>query len=137
MDEFMLTKRTIPKHAWTLPRTNIEIDMKQLNDPTRAVIVAASRENGVEHFQSFPKSINKQKFKEFLEEMRDLMPDEPVTLVMDNLGVHKCRAVRHKMEELRFEAAFTPICKSPAALTYLFSLQIAQIITEWSPSSTW
>ena len=134
MDEFMLTKRTIPKHAWTLPRTNIEIDMKQISDPTRAVIVAASRENGIEHFQSFPQSVNKQKFQLFLEEMRESRPHDQVTLVMDNLSVHKCQAVRRKMEELRYQVAFTPICKSPwsshscrcpsalrqLALTYLF-----------------
>ena len=43
LDEFMLTKRTMLTHAWTLPRTNIKIDMKQLKERPIAVVVAASR----------------------------------------------------------------------------------------------
>ena len=102
LDEFMLTKRTIPKLAWTLPRMNIEIDMKQISDPTRAVVVAASRENGVEFYMTFSRSVDKVKFKQFLDGMRELWPYSQVTLVMDNLSVHTSRDVKNKMDQLGY-----------------------------------
>ena len=108
LDEFMLTKRTMLTHAWTLPRTNIKIDMKQLNERPVAVVAAASRENGVEYYQCFKKSVNKQKFNQFLDGMREKWPNSQVTLVMDNLAVHISKAVRSKMDQLDYKAAFTP-----------------------------
>ena len=108
LDEFMLTKRTMLTHAWTLPRTNILVDMKQLNEKPKAVIVAASKEHGVEFYMIFEKSVNKVKFNQFLEGMREQWPHSQVTLVMDNLAVHISKAVRSKMDQLDYKAAFTP-----------------------------
>ncbi len=71
LDEFMVTKKTLLTHAWSPLKTNEMVDMKQLNDPTRAVIIAASVENGVEHYMTFRRSVNKAKFKQFLQEMRE------------------------------------------------------------------
>ena len=31
LDECMVTKRTIPTHAWTLPKTNINLDQQETN----------------------------------------------------------------------------------------------------------
>ena len=83
--------------------------MKQLNDPPKAVIVAASTENGVEHFSIFSRSVNRAKFKIFLEEMRERWPLDRVTIVMDNLSLHKSNDVKNKMRELGYQWAWTPV----------------------------
>ena len=109
VDEFMVTKKTLLTHAWSPLGINEAVDMKQLNDKPRTAIVAASRENGVELFMSFEMSVNKHKFKLFLEEMKDKWPDDKVTIVMDNLALHKCPPVKNKMMDLGYEWAWTPV----------------------------
>ena len=43
------------------------IDQKDANNPVVAAVLAVSREYGVDHIQLFKKSVNKVKFKNFLE----------------------------------------------------------------------
>ena len=85
LDECVITKRTLPTHVWTLPRTNAQIDQKSAYTKSIAVILAVSREYGMDHVQVFPKSINKTKFKVFLQNLRAKFPFDDVLLVMDNL----------------------------------------------------
>ena len=66
-------------------------------------------ENGIEHYSSFPDSINKKKFKIFLEEMREKWPEDHVLLVADNLAVHRSREVKNKLEMLGMKMVFTPV----------------------------
>ena len=66
----MITKSTLPTHVWTLPKTNACIDLGQLKSPAKAMIMAISREYGIEYLEVFEKSINKCKFKVFLENLR-------------------------------------------------------------------
>ena len=74
--------------------------------------MAASVENGVEHFESFEKSINKAKFKQFLEHLREKWPHDSVTLMFDNLSLHTAKDVIAKMEMLGYNYVTTPKCKS-------------------------
>ena len=48
LDEFVVTKHTWPTHAWYLPKGNITVDQTQAYNKTLAVILAVSRERGVE-----------------------------------------------------------------------------------------
>jgi hypothetical protein len=48
LDECMVTKKTIGKYAWTLPKTNVVLDWSEIYVKAKAVIVAISRELGVE-----------------------------------------------------------------------------------------
>ena len=73
------------------------------------MIVAASRENGVELVYVEEKSINKKKFLGFLEELRRLLPFENVMLMMDNLSLHKSNETRWRMDELGFFYTYTPV----------------------------
>ena len=63
LDEFVITKKTWPTHVWTLPKVNMLIDQKQAYNEAYAVILAISRERGVELVEIHKKSINKTKFK--------------------------------------------------------------------------
>ena len=56
----------------------------------------------------FPNSVNKTKFKIFLQEIRDRNLFNDVLLVMDNLPVHKSPEVVQRMDELGFAYAWVP-----------------------------
>lgn len=108
LDEFVVTKHTWPTHAWTRQKENIPVDQSQAYNKVLAVVLAVSRERGIELVDIYERSINKPKFKLFLERLRALNFWSDVTLVMDNLSVHKSNEVRERMTELDFEWSFTP-----------------------------
>jgi len=109
LDEFYVTKNTIPKSAWSSKNTNIELDYKELQIEVKAVILAVSRESGVEHFDVFRHSVNKIKFKLFLEGLRRRFPFDDILLVMDQLSLHKSLEVKELMDELGFLYTYTPV----------------------------
>ena len=90
----MCTKTTMPTHVWTLPYTNESLDKNLTNMTPIAIILAVSRENGLELIQTHPRSINAMKFKCFLDELRIRNPFDDILLVMDNLSFHKSRAMK-------------------------------------------
>ena len=109
LDECVVTKRTMPTHAWTLPKTNICFDQKQIYTKVKAVVVASSREFEVDLVEVYDNSITRQKFKVFLEELRRKYPFDDVMLVMDNLSLHKSKQMKNRMDELGFKYAWTPV----------------------------
>ena len=82
LDECMITSRTMLTHIWISCRNNILIDNKSKNDKAYAVIVAASREFGIEYIDIYKNSVNKIKFKSFLDGYRSSRPFDDVILVM-------------------------------------------------------
>ena len=63
---------------------------------------------GLDHIEVYKDSINKAKFKTFLQNMRDKYPFDDIMLVMDNLSVHRSKEVRDRMDELHFMFTWTP-----------------------------
>jgi transposase len=55
-----------------------------------------------------PKSINKMKFKMFLENLRSKYYFDDILLIMDNLSFHKSKDVKERMDELGFMYTYTP-----------------------------
>ena len=56
----------------------------------------------------FKKSVNRDKFKMFLQEIRDKYPFEDIALYMDNLSVHKSKEITDRMDELGLAYIFGP-----------------------------
>ena len=73
-----------------------------------AVIIAISREFGVEEVAIHDKSINKTKFKVFLDELRAKNPFDNIILMMDNLSFHKSWDTKERMDEIGFHYTYTP-----------------------------
>ena len=89
IDEFVITKKTLQTHACSLKRTNILLDIHKTNINCHAVVLAVSRENGVEYVDVYEKSINMIKFKNFLDNLKTKYSEDRVCLVMDNLNIHR------------------------------------------------
>ena len=92
-----------------MKNSNIEINRSQTYNEPYSVILAISRERGVELVDIQKKSINKRKFKMFLERLRQLNLFNDITLMMDNVSFHKSGDIRQRMDELGFQYTYTPV----------------------------
>ncbi len=62
-----------------------------------------SEKHGVDMIMNFEKSVNADKFVEFLTRLRQKYPFEKMALFMDRLMVHRSKKVTRKMVELKLE----------------------------------
>ena len=108
LDECLVTNRTLPTHVWSEKLNNAQVDLSWVNSPCKAIIIAVSREMGLENIEIYKNSINKQKFKTFLENLRSKFLFDDIMLVMDNLSIHKSREIGDRMDELGFMYSWTP-----------------------------
>ena len=109
LDECYVTKNTLAKTAWSLKKTNVQLDYKKLPCKVKAIAAAVSREYGLDHIEVFSKSITKINFKLFLEGLRRKFPFDDILLVMDNLSLHKSQETKALMDELGFMYTYTPV----------------------------
>ena len=70
LDEFCITKSTIPTHDWSLPNSPLKIDKNLYHKKTLACIIAISREAGFEMLKIYDKSVDTDKFIQFLKSLR-------------------------------------------------------------------
>ncbi len=71
-----------------------------------ALLAAVSREVGLETSLVFDKSVNSQRFVQFLDEISKLHEGKRVAIFMDNLSVHHSRVVQARMRDLGIRAIF-------------------------------
>ena len=109
LDETMITKSTMPTHEWSGCRDHFQVDFNQFAGKSIAVLAGVSMERGVDLMMTFNKSVNIEKFKVYLDELRARWFFDDICIVMDNLRVHHSNAVMERIEELGFEYVFTPV----------------------------
>ena len=78
------------------------VDTKALEEPTLALLAGVSKEQGIEHFKLFERSVNIPKFKEYLAELREANGDDRICLFMDNLSAHTSKKSKEAMTRLGF-----------------------------------
>ena len=83
--------------------------MREAYIKPKAIIVAVSREYGVDMVDIYNYSIDKRKFKVFLDKLRGKFPFDNILIVMDNLSLHFSNEVRERMDELGFKYTNTPV----------------------------
>ena len=77
-----------------------------MSQPVYALILAISEENGLEHYRIFKKSVNKEKFTEYLDELYIANKHEKIAIFADNMAVHRSHEVIGKLEELDIDIIF-------------------------------
>ena len=102
----------MPTTEWTPRNHSFQIDFKQYHRKTLATIACISERGGVELVKSYNKSVNIDKFIEYLRALRRKHPYLKMALFMDQLSVHKSRQVLDVMRQLKFEhiynASYSP-----------------------------
>ena len=101
-DETMVTRKSVKDTEWARKHENMTVDQAKLNEPTLALLASISKEKGLEHWQLFPKSVNVQKFKEWLAGLRAATGEDKVCIFMDNLGAHTSEESKEEMRRLGF-----------------------------------
>ena len=80
LDELCTTKSTIQKSEWSARRHYPKTDVESYHSKTIATIATISEQKGVEYFQHYDKSVNQEKFCEFLKKLRQKFPFTPIAL---------------------------------------------------------
>ena len=76
---------------------------------TTAILACISQEDGVVLWRDYGKSVNIEKFVDFLHRLKAKMHNKPFFLFMDNLAVHRSKITKEAMEKLKI----TPIFNAP------------------------
>ena len=108
LDETMVTKSTMATQEWSQKYHNYEIDMKDYARETVAVLAGISKEYGLDYISTFDRSVNIPKFKEFIQNLRDKFFFEDICIYMDNLSVHRSKAVKERLDEMSILYVFGP-----------------------------
>ena len=66
------------------------------------MLSSISRENGLEHFQIFKRSVNVDKYIQWVTKLRELNGEARICLFMDQLSSHKAERAKKAMRELGF-----------------------------------
>ena len=84
------------------------VDYKRMNQKTTAVCAAISSQHGVLLWQDYGKSVNIEKFIDFLQRLSAKMKHQMFYLYFDNLAVHHSKVVRAEMQRLKITPIFSP-----------------------------
>ena len=98
LDETVFTSKTISKSEYTLKRQHLRIPQILVNQPVYALIFAISEEKGIEHSEVFEKSVNKEKFTEYVLGLRRVNQFDRIAVFLDNMSVHKSHVVKDKLQ---------------------------------------
>ena len=71
-----------------------------------ALLSGISKEKGLEHYMLFPRSVNIQKFKDYLVKLREVNGDAKICLFMDNLATHISPKTKAEMRRLNYRFAY-------------------------------
>ena len=102
LDETMFTRKTCPDTEWCRQNENMAVDLAKLEEPTLAVLCGISKEVGVELFQIFERSVNVDKFLEYLSNLRASNHETKICLFMDNLSAHTSERAKKAMRDRGF-----------------------------------
>jgi len=130
-DEMMVTKSSIPTHAYSRKNERIKIDYWQYRSKPIAALAGVSEQLGTDLVMLFDYSVNKKKFKVYLDELRARYFFDDICIYMDNLSVHRSIEIRERMDELGIAYIFSPIYSPDLnPVEYVFSMVKKQIKAE-------
>ena len=102
IDETVFTRKTCLDSEWALKNDNMQVNIDKINEPTMALLCGISKENGLEHHMIFKKSVDADKFGEYIKALRHANPSDKICLFMDNLSVHRCEKSKDEMKKAGF-----------------------------------
>ena len=123
IDETCFTRKTCSDTEWTRPKENMAVDVAMLDEPTLALLCGISKEKGIEHFRVFEQSVNVDKFKEYLSELRAANGLDKICLFMDNLSAHTSERAKKAMRDHGFRFVYNvPYSPDYNPIEFVFSL---------------
>jgi len=74
-----------------------------------AVIAGVSEQLGCDLVMQFDFSVNKEKFKVYLDELRARYFFDDICIYLDNLSVHVSNEIKERMDELSIAYVYSPV----------------------------
>ena len=106
LDECIFTSKTMKTTDYTPLKIPHRIPQVAINQPVYALILAISKEHGLEYCKIFDNSVNYQKFMEYLDDLYVENKHESIAIFADNLSAHKTPNVVMKLYELDIEIIY-------------------------------
>ena len=106
LDEAVFTFNTIRKKAWFSKLENLKVSQESRQMKPLALIAAIESDRGLVSYAIREGSINAESFIDFLQQLKEHMLCPEICLYLDNLSVHKTRAVKEKFEELKIHPIY-------------------------------
>ena len=108
----MFTRKTMHNNEYCHPNDNIKLPQNFLNEPTLALLMGISNEEGVEQSMVVQKAFDARSFIKYIELVVKKHRNQKIALFMDNLGVHHARTVKPVYEKFDvmsiYNAAYSP-----------------------------
>ena len=117
IDEVTFSSKTRKEHTWFLAGAEAVVYKRQLHFPVVACVGAIDQHGSLVQLSTFEKSVNKDKFIQFLEELSQKVDLQEALMFLDNLSVHHSLVVKdwaaaHGLELLfnaPYSSEFNPI----------------------------
>ena len=122
VDETMFTRSTRKDYEFMCKRMNVEIEQRVFDTETLAFVGAICIDEGLAYYKTYKKSVNRNKFQEFLQLIIDGNKDREFVIYMDHLSVHTSSQIRQYLDENGVEYMYSPV-GSPDynAIEFMFS----------------
>ena len=108
VDEAMTTQRTVMTREYSNLRTNIQIDLKDFNIKTTAVVAAISSEHGILLWKDYGKAVSSEDFVDFIKRLKGKAGKRQLSLYLDNASIHRAKVVKSFCEAAGVELIFNP-----------------------------
>ena len=107
MDESMFTCGQVAPKIWYLPQTNpVYLPKKKVGFKAIAVAAAINKKGEVVAHQIQDHSIDADAFMQFLRNLKSHVRRKKAVLLVDNLSVHRTKAVRELATKLGIELVY-------------------------------
>lgn len=83
LDEVMFTQRSVMKQEFSNLNQNIQIDYKDFNIKTTAVVAAMSYDDGMLLWKDYGRSVDQIKFVDFLKRLKIKMKNRRFAILLD------------------------------------------------------
>lgn len=131
LDEINFTKLAIKLREWSAKNSNLTVDQEDIYTGYRSVIASMSEERGYEFTQIHSKAIDADDFIDYLKKLRKKSGQQPLTIFMDQLAVHKSSTVKPVYGQLDmttiynvgYSPAFNPVESTFSKAKRLFNDQ--------------
>ena len=116
---------------WSAKNTNLTVDQEDIYTGYRSVIASMSEERGYEFTQIHSQAIDSDDFIDYLKKLRKKAGEEPLSIFMDKLPVHRSLKVKPVYDQLNmttiynvgYSPAFNPVESTFSKAKRLFNDQ--------------
>jgi len=103
IDEVNFTKRSLLLREWSKKNSNLTVNQEEVYVGYRSVLASMTEEHGIGLIKIHEQACTGEDVRDYLKQLRGKVGDRPVSLFMDNAGIHKKSCVKEWWSKLNME----------------------------------